>query len=40
VESKGSGSAVDVRFSSDSHESRLKAFWDNGPAQEIEEDDH
>jgi cytoskeletal protein RodZ len=39
VESSGPGSQVDVRFLSDSHESRLRAFWENGPGQEIEEDD-
>ena len=33
----GSSSNVDVRFESDSHESRLKAFWNNGPQAEIEE---
>jgi cytoskeletal protein RodZ len=40
VESRGHGSEVDVRFRSDSHESRLRAFWETGPQQEIEEDDH
>jgi hypothetical protein len=39
VESSGSSSNVDVRFRSDSHESRLKAFWNNGPQQQIEEKD-
>jgi cytoskeletal protein RodZ len=39
VESSGSASTVDVRFRNDSHESRLKAFWDNGPQSEIEEKD-
>lgn len=39
VESSGSSSDVDVRFRNDSHESRLKAFWDGGPQQEIEEND-
>jgi hypothetical protein len=28
---------VDVRFRSDTHESRLRAFWDNGPRAEVEE---
>jgi hypothetical protein len=37
VDSSGSSSNVDVRFESDNHESRLKAFWDGGPQQEIEE---
>ncbi|MEY2453234.1 MAG: hypothetical protein QOD92_2808 [Acidimicrobiaceae bacterium] len=37
VESSGSSSNVDVRFESDSHESRLKAYWDNGPQAETEE---
>ena len=39
AESHGDSSSVDVRFESDGHESRLKAFWDNGPQQEIEEKD-
>jgi hypothetical protein len=39
VESSGPGSQVDVRFRSDSHQSRLRAFWENGPQQEIEESD-
>jgi hypothetical protein len=40
VDSRGGSTNVDVRFRSDSHESRLKAFWgDNGPEQEIEEQD-
>ena len=38
-ESHGGSSSVDMRFESDGHESRLKAFWDNGPQQEIEEKD-
>jgi hypothetical protein len=37
VDTSGSSSNVDVRFESDSHESRLKAFWNNGPQHEIEE---
>ena len=37
VDSSGDSSSVDVRFESDSHESRLKAFWSGGPQQEIEE---
>ena len=32
-----SGGTVDVRFESATHESRLRAFWDNGPQQQIEE---
>jgi len=39
VDSNGDSSSVDVRFRSESHESRLKAYWDNGPQQEIEESD-
>lgn len=41
VESNGGSSSVDVRFQSesDNHESRLKAFWNAGPQQEIEEKD-
>jgi cytoskeletal protein RodZ len=41
VDASGSDSNVDVRFESlnGSHESRLKAYWDNGPQQEIEEKD-
>jgi hypothetical protein len=37
VESSGSDSQVDVRFRSDDHESRLHAFWRDGPQAEIEE---
>ena len=37
VESGGSSDRVDVRFRSDDHESRLRAFWDNGPQTEVEE---
>jgi hypothetical protein len=32
-----SDGTVDVRFESPTHESRLRAFWNNGPQQEIEE---
>jgi hypothetical protein len=39
VESSGSSDNVDVRFRRDDHESRLKAFWDNGPQSEVEERD-
>ena len=39
VDSSGSSDQVDVRFRRDAHESRLKAFWDNGPQSEIEERD-
>lgn len=39
VESSGDASTVDVRFRSDSHESRLKAFWDDGPQEEIDDND-
>lgn len=37
VDSSGSSDQVDVRFRSDAHESRLKAFWENGPQSEVEE---
>ncbi|MGH9043073.1 MAG: hypothetical protein ACRDZ3_22905 [Acidimicrobiia bacterium] len=39
VESSSGGDDVDVRFRSDDHESRLKAFWDNGPQSDVEERD-
>jgi hypothetical protein len=39
VESSNDGGTVDVRFRSDNHESRLRAYWDNGPQQVIEEND-
>ena len=39
VETSNDGGTVDVRFRSDDHESRLRAYWDNGPQQEIEEND-
>ena len=31
------GGTVDVRFRNGQHESRLRAYWDGGPQQEIEE---
>lgn len=37
VESSGGSDEVDVRFRSGDHESRLEAFWDNGPQSEVEE---
>jgi hypothetical protein len=37
AESHGGGDQVDIRFRSDTHESRLRAFWDNGPQAEVEE---
>ncbi|MGH9003518.1 MAG: hypothetical protein ACRDYV_10350, partial [Acidimicrobiia bacterium] len=37
VDSGGSSDHVDVRFRGDGHESRLRAFWDNGPRSEVEE---
>lgn len=37
VETSNDGGTVDVRFRSDDHESRLRAYWDNGPQQQIEE---
>jgi hypothetical protein len=35
----GSSDHVDVRFESDSHESRLRAEWNNGPQATTEEND-
>jgi hypothetical protein len=40
AESHGGGDQVDIRFRSDTHESRLRAFWDNGPQAEVEEQPH
>lgn len=37
VETNNSGGEVEVRFDNGRHESRLHAWWDNGPQQEIEE---
>ena len=38
VETSGGGSdQVDVRFRGEDHESRLEAFWDNGPQADVEE---
>jgi hypothetical protein len=38
VENEGGDDAtVDIRFSNDDHESRLRAFWNNGPQHTIEE---
>jgi hypothetical protein len=37
LDSSGDSEDVDIRFRSDSHESRLRAYWDNGPHAEIEE---
>lgn len=39
TEQDGSDSEVDVRFrqTEGDHESRLRAWWDNGPRDEIEE---
>lgn len=37
VQHSEDGGTVDVRFESSEHESRLRAYWDNGPQQEIEE---
>jgi hypothetical protein len=39
AQNRSGASAVDVRFRSDNHESRLRAFWDGGPQNEIEEKD-
>ena len=39
LESSGDSEEVDVRFSSESHESRLRASWDNGPQAEVEENE-
>ena len=40
-EDDSSSSSVDVRCHSisDNHESRIRAFWDNGPQHSIEEKD-
>jgi len=42
VERSGSGDSeeLEVRFRSDAHESRLRAYWDNGPQAEVEEREH
>jgi hypothetical protein len=42
TETSGSDSHVDVTFEQQtgSHRSRLIAWWDNGPQQEIREEDH
>jgi hypothetical protein len=37
AERHGGGDEVDIRFRSDTHESRLRAYWDNGPRAEVEE---
>ena len=37
VETSSDDGTVDVRFRSEDHESRLRAYWDNGPQREIEE---
>lgn len=34
------GNGVRVEFESESHESRLDAWWDGGPRDEVEEDAH
>lgn len=39
VEHSEDGGTVDVRFESENHESRLRAYWNNGPQQEIQEED-
>jgi hypothetical protein len=39
IVASGSSDQVHVRFHSDDHESRLNAFWDNGPRSEVEERD-
>jgi hypothetical protein len=39
LESSGDSEEVDVRFRSEAHESRLRAYWDNGPQDETEEKD-
>ena len=31
------GGTVDVRFRNEQHESRLRAYWDDGPHADIEE---
>jgi hypothetical protein len=37
LESSGDEDQVDILFLSDGHESRLRAYWDNGPKAEVEE---
>jgi hypothetical protein len=37
AERHGGSDEVDVRFRSETHESRLRVFWDNGPRAEVEE---
>ena len=37
AERRGEGGDVDVRVRSDTHESRLRAYWDSGPQAEVEE---
>lgn len=37
AERHGDSDQVDVRFRSDTHESRLRAFWNNGAQAEVEE---
>ena len=39
VENLSNGNTVEIRFRNGDHESRLKAYWDNGPRQEIEDGD-
>jgi hypothetical protein len=37
AESSGNDREVDIRFRGERHESRLHAFWQDGPQAEIEE---
>jgi hypothetical protein len=37
VETSSEGGQVEVQFDNGQHESRLQAWWDNGPQQQIEE---
>lgn len=39
MENNSNSTSVDVRFRSDSHESRLEAFWSDGPQHTVEEKD-
>jgi hypothetical protein len=38
LESSGDEDQVDIRFRSEGHESRLRAYWDNGPKAEVREE--
>jgi hypothetical protein len=38
AEVEGEGSGVKVEFESETHKSRLDAWWDGGPRAEVRED--